>query len=172
MYASDRALARGDHPLFVDMRGARWISPGEYAVESTARRYEDWEFPYALVLGQAAAVRYALDIGVATAQSRAWALADRARAALQTIDGVTVLDRGASRCAIVTIGVSGWDARDVVRALAEHRINTVASLREYGILDFDEKGVRTAVRISPHYYNTEAEVDDAVEVIAAITRPS
>ena len=44
MYASDRALERGDHPLFVDMRGARWTGPATYQVEESARRYEDWSF--------------------------------------------------------------------------------------------------------------------------------
>jgi len=41
----------------------------------------------------------------------------------------------------------------------------VSSLREFGIYDFEEKGIETAVRLSPHYYNTEAEVDAAVSAI-------
>src|ERR1700716_202672 len=65
LYASDRALARGDHPLFVDMRGATWEAPDRYRIAETARRYEDWEFPYALVLGLGAAARYATEVGVA-----------------------------------------------------------------------------------------------------------
>src|SRR5919107_4888430 len=59
LYASDRALARGDHPLFVDMRGAKWTGPTSYAIADSAIRYEDWEFPYALVVGLTEAVRYA-----------------------------------------------------------------------------------------------------------------
>jgi selenocysteine lyase/cysteine desulfurase len=165
MFASDRALARGDHPLFVDMRGARWVAAGAYEVEPTARRYEDWEFPYALVLGQGAAARYALDVGIETARARAWALAARLRDALGAVTGVRVLDRGATRCAIVTAEVQGMHAGVVVRALAERYINAVSSLREFGIYDFDAKGVQSAVRLSPHYYNTETEVDAAVAAI-------
>jgi selenocysteine lyase/cysteine desulfurase len=168
MYASDRALARGDHPLFVDMRGARWTSAGSYEIAPTARRYEDWEFPYALVLGQGAAARYALEVGIATARSRAWALAARLRAALGALPGVRVLDRGQTRCAIVTITAQGRHADGIVRALKERRINTVSSLREFGIYDFEAKGVETAVRLSPHYYNTEAEVDEAVAALGEI----
>jgi selenocysteine lyase/cysteine desulfurase len=168
MYASDRALARGDHPLFVDMRGARWTAAGAYQVEPTARRYEDWEFPYALVLGQAAAARYALDVGIDVAQSRAWALAARLRDALGVMPGVRVLDRGRQQGAIVTMTADGHHADTIVRALKERRINTVSSLREFGIYDFDAKGVQTAVRLSPHYYNTEAEVDAAVAALGAI----
>ena len=168
MYASDRALARGDHPLFVDMRGARWVAAGTYEVASTAQRYEDWEFPYALVLGQGAAARYALDVGVETARARAWSLAARLRDALGGLPGIHVLDRGATRCAIVTMTAEGRDADSIVRSLEERRINTVSSHREYGIYDFDAKGVETAVRLSPHYYNTEAEVDDAVLALGEI----
>jgi selenocysteine lyase/cysteine desulfurase len=168
MYASDRALERGDHPLFVDMRGARWVAAGAYEVDATARRYEDWEFPYALVLGQAAAARYALDVGIDVAQERSWALAARLRSALGTIPGVRVLDRGVTRCAIVTMTAAGRHADTIVRALKDRGINTVSSLREFGIYDFEAKGVETAVRLSPHYYNTEAEVDEAVVALRTI----
>jgi selenocysteine lyase/cysteine desulfurase len=168
MFASDRALARGDHPLFVDMRGARWVDAGRYEVVPTARRYEDWEFPYAVVLGQGAAARYALEVGVETAQARAWGLAERLRDALGTLSGARVLDRGASRCAIVTVAFEGRHADPIVRALKERGINTVSSLREYGIYDFDAKHVQSAVRLSPHYYNTEAEVDAAVAALKEI----
>ena len=167
MFASDRALARGDHPLFVDMRGARWAAADVYEVNATARRYEDWEFPYALVLGQATAARYALEVGIDRAQVRAWGLAERLREALGAIAGVRVLDRGSTRCAIVTMAAEGRHADTIVRALKERRINAVSSLREYGIFDFDAKRVETAVRLSPHYYNTEDEVDAAVSAIRA-----
>ncbi len=170
MYASDRALDRGDHPLFVDMRGARWTSATTYQVADSARRYEDWEFPYALVLGQAAAARYALDVGVDVAQGRAWALAATLRESLGALPDVRLLDRGATRCAIVTIDVAGRHANAIVAALAERRINVVASLREFGIYDFTAKGVQTAVRLSPHYYNTEAEITAAVEALGEIIR--
>jgi hypothetical protein len=55
-------MARGDHPLFVDMRGATWAALDRYEIAEGARRYEDWEFPYALVLGLGAAACYAIDI--------------------------------------------------------------------------------------------------------------
>lgn len=165
MYASDRALARGDHPLFIDMRGARWSDLDRYEIDPTAKRYENWEVPYAQVLGQATAVRYALDVGIATARTRAWSLASRLREQLAKIDGVRVLDRGSTRCAIVTMAMDGVDSEAIVAHLASRGINTVSSLLEYGRYDFGEKGVRAAVRLSPHYYNTEAETDAAVQVI-------
>jgi selenocysteine lyase/cysteine desulfurase len=166
LYASDRALARGDHPLFVDMRGATWVAPDRYQVAATAQRYEDWEFPYALVLGQAGAVRYALEVGLAEAQALAWGLADLLRRRLETIPGVRVLDRGSRRCAIVTAAIDGWDGEAIARRLRAGGINTTSTLRWFGIYDMDQKGVTSAIRISPHYFNTVAEIERAVDALA------
>jgi selenocysteine lyase/cysteine desulfurase len=165
LYASDRALARGDHPLFVDMRGAQWVSASEYKVADSAIRFEDWEFAYALVLGLGAATKYARAIGVDVAQRRAWALADTLRSRLSAIDGVRVLDRGRVKSAIVTADIPGWYAPDLAAALRERRINSAASLRWYGLLDFTPRDVASAIRLSPHYYNTDDELATAVDAI-------
>ena len=168
MFASDRALERGDHPLFVDMRGATWTGPDSYEIAATAQRYEEWERPYALVLGLGAAVRYALDVGVDVAHTRAFALAARVREGLRRIPGVRVLDRGRDPCAIVTASIGSLDANDVVAALGARGINTTASLGWYGLLDFAEKQVTSALRVSPHYFNTEEEVDSLVAAVGEI----
>jgi selenocysteine lyase/cysteine desulfurase len=168
LYASDRALSRGDHPLFVDMRGARWTGPESYEVAETAIRYEDWEFPYALVLGLGAAARYANAVSVNVAHERSWSLAAALRTRLDSIDGVTVLDRGQTRCAIVTAKVDGWYAPDLTEALRKRRINSAASLRWYAQLDFAPRGIESAIRLSPHYYNTEDELDEVVGTIAEL----
>ncbi|HEX2722941.1 MAG TPA: aminotransferase class V-fold PLP-dependent enzyme [Gemmatimonadaceae bacterium] len=167
MFASARALGRGDHPLFVDMRGAEWVTADSYRVVQSARRFEDWEFPYALVLGQARAAKYALEVGIDTAHDRAWMLAAKLRDALAAIPGARILDRGRTRCAIVTVAFDGIAAAGVVKHLNSQRINAVVSLREYSQLDFTDKGVESAVRLSPHYYNTEEEIDTAVACLQA-----
>jgi selenocysteine lyase/cysteine desulfurase len=162
MYASDAALDRGDHPLFVDMRGARWADVDKYELVPNAQRFEDWEFPHALVLGLGAAARYARGVGIDQARARAFQLAATLREALAAIDGVRVLDRGRAQCAIVTAEIRGRDATEIVDELARRGINTTASLRWYGLIDFTEKGTHSAVRISPHYYNTKEEIDAVV----------
>jgi selenocysteine lyase/cysteine desulfurase len=169
MSASDRALARGDHPLFVDMRGARWTDLRSYEIEKTAKRYEEWELPYALVLGMSEAARYALNVGVETASARAFGLAAELRGELERIPRVRVLDEGSRVCAIVTATIEGWNASEVVKALGARRINAVATLREYAIMDFDQKQVTSAIRLSPHYYNTSDEINSAVDCIREIT---
>jgi selenocysteine lyase/cysteine desulfurase len=170
MFASDRAMERGDYPLFVDMRGATWVSAETFEVAATAKRYEDWEFPYALVLGLSEAAAYASSVGVEAAATRARGLAQRLREGIDTIDGGSNLDPGREQCAIVTCALDGIDSRDAVRILSENRINASLSLRWYGLIDFTTRGVDSAIRLSPHYYNTEAEIDTALDILDSMRR--
>jgi selenocysteine lyase/cysteine desulfurase len=165
LYVSDRALAAGYEPLFIDIRGARWVGFEEYEQVETAARYEDWEFSYATVLGAAAAARYALAVGIEAIAGRTPALGASLRERLAEIDGVRILDHGIERCAIVTFTLTGWASDALVQELRRRRINSWISAREHALFDLTDKGVDACVRLSPHYYNTEQEVD---EVVAAV----
>jgi selenocysteine lyase/cysteine desulfurase len=171
LYVSERALETGLEPLFPDLRGADWVDEGLYQPAPDARRFETWEFAYALVLGMGEAARYALRVGIAPAQERILELAARARVALASLPGARVLDRGPELCGIVTVSFAGHDPNDLVQALRARRINTHALTRIGAVLDFDQKGVEGALRVSPHYYNTEEEVDALAGALAAILAP-
>ena len=168
LYVSDQALEKGLEPLFPDLRGADWIAEGIYQPAPDARRFETWEFAYALVLGMGAAVQYALNVGHPAAEARIGELAAGARAALATLPGARVLDRGRELCGIVTVHLPGRDPGALVLALRERGINTSALSRGSAILDFDDKGVEGALRVSPHYYNTGEEIDRLVEELGSI----
>ncbi len=168
LYVSDTALARGAFPLLVDMRGATWSGADEFTLSPGARRFETWEMPPALVLGLGAAAEYALGVGLDTARDRSWSLAERARAGLAALPGARVLDRGRTRCAIATVAFAGHDGAELKLRLRERGINTSSPGREDAVIDMDAKGTDSALRISPHYYNIESEVDDAVAAIAEL----
>lgn len=168
LYISDHALETGLAPLHIDMRAADWIDADRYELRSDARRFENWEFPYALVLGLGEAAWYAGEVGMDAARDRSWALAASLRESLGAIDGVRVLDRGPELCAIVTATIADREADHAVEELREQGINTSAIHRSSAVLDLDDKGVTSALRLSPHYYNTEDEVAATVSAIAAI----
>jgi selenocysteine lyase/cysteine desulfurase len=168
LYVSDQALARGDYPLLVDMRGAEWTGPEAFRPVAGARRFENWEFAYALVLGLGEAARYALAAGPEVTAEHTRAVAARLREALSAIPGVALHDRGSAPCAIVTFTVRGREAGAVARRLADARINVNVSLRAYAIHDMDAKGIPAAVRASPHYYNSDDEVDRLAALVAEL----
>jgi len=172
LYVSDRVLDRGLEPLFIDMRGADWIAPDSYRAGQDAKRFENYEFAWALVLATGEAARYATGLGLDAIRDRARALAARLRTALAAIDNVRVLDRGRELCAIVSVSIDGWDPRQLVKALRERRINTNAQVRVYAVMDFDEKGVAASLRLSPHYYNTEQEIDETAATIRQMVQAS
>ncbi|CAN5720288.1 aminotransferase class V-fold PLP-dependent enzyme [soil metagenome] len=168
LYVADHALAGGAYPLTVDMHGATWSGPDEFSLTPDARRFESWEIAYALVLGTGAAAEYALGVGIETARDRSWALARYARERLAALDGVRVLDRGPALCAIATAELGGRPAEAVKLALRERRINTSSPGRDDAVIDMDQKAASSALRISPHYYNTAEEIDLAVAALAEV----
>jgi selenocysteine lyase/cysteine desulfurase len=166
LYVSQRALDSGAAPLYPDMQGARWTGPDAWQPVPSARRFENWELAYALVLGLGEAARYAGSVGVAAAGRRASALADRLRRGLSGIDGVTVLDRGATRCAITTMSMAGADGPTLQAMLRHESIHVSVIRREHAMLDMTDKDISSGIRLSPHYFNTEGEVDRAIEVLS------
>jgi selenocysteine lyase/cysteine desulfurase len=170
LYVSERVLREGYEPLFIDMYGARWVEPERYRPVDTAARFEEWEFPYATVLGCAAAARYALQVGLGPISRRAPALAARLRDRLAGVPGVRVLDRGPRPAAIVTFDVEGWQAKPFKQAMDARGINSALSFRELARYDFADKSVDWCLRLSPHYYNTEEEVDFVADAVTELAR--
>lgn len=168
LYVSDRALARGDSPLYIDMRGANWVTADGFELAPDARRFENWEYAYALVLGLGEASRYALSVGIERGGGRARELAATLRSKLSALPGYRLLDRGKELAAIVTVAVPGWDATALVKDLRERGINTSATLGEYAVIDMAEKNVASALRISPHYYNAQSELDTLIEALKSL----
>ena len=168
LFISDRLLQSGSHPLLVDMHGASWTDADTFSLTPDARRFEYWEFSPALVLGLGAAARYAVGVGLEVARDRARDLARHARDRLSALPGVRVLDRGPELCAIATAAVRGRKAEDLKLALRARRINTSSPEREDAVIDMDEKAATSALRVSPHYYNTREEIDTAVETLGEI----
>ena len=155
-------------PFPLDLHAATWTAIDSYDVASGAARFESWEKPYAALLGLGAAVDYALACGLESSSERIGALAHRARTSLVNIPGVTVRDRGSTLTGIVTIRVG--DPAGLVSELRSRGINTSLSTPDYSQIDFGRDHTPGLVRISPHAYNTEDEVDQAIDVIAELVR--
>jgi selenocysteine lyase/cysteine desulfurase len=170
LYVSDEALGRGLYPWTIDLQGASWTATNAFELVDSARRFEQWEFPYALVLGLGAAADYAVRVGVDTAATRARGLAARLRAALAAEGGWRVLDDRPEASAIVAVELGDADPRGVVDMLRTRRINTSATFREYAQYQMGRQGVEAALRVSPHYYNTDEEIDRFVPALHAATR--
>jgi len=157
LFVSERLIDQLDPP-FLDLHAAEWTGPDEFVMRADARRFESWESAQACRIGLGVAVDYALALGLDAIQERVTWLAADLRQRLRAIPGVTVHDRGARQCAIVTFSVAGRDAGEVATTLARHRINVSRSEPGAARYDFDARGLPALVRASVHYYNTEEEL--------------
>ena len=61
--------------------------------------------------------------------------------------------------------LAGRDPAALVPALRERGINTSATPHDYALIDLDAKGVESTLRVSPHYYNTRAEIETLAEAL-------
>ena len=165
LYVSDGMLERNLEPLFIDMRGANWTDRDSYQAVDSAKRYENWEFAWAQVLGTGTAAAYARAIGLENIRGRVDEMVHRLRDGLAKIDKVQVLGGDEELCGIVTVTIDGRDPFEIVTSLRERGINTSAQRREYAVIDYDNKNVAGALRISPHYYNTSDEIDRVISAI-------
>ncbi|MFD3311955.1 aminotransferase class V-fold PLP-dependent enzyme [Streptomyces sp. NPDC058694] len=159
-----------DHlePYVSEIASATWDGKRGFTWRDGARRFETWEVSYANVLGLSAAVEQALEIGMEGIGRRAVGLGERLRECLDALPGVTTYDLGRERCAIVTAKVDGLPSADVAAALGGRGVNVTATVAAHTQFDTEDRGVHPLVRLSPHYYNTEAELDRAVEVFGEL----
>jgi selenocysteine lyase/cysteine desulfurase len=165
LYVSDKALQSGMEQLFPDIRGASWETADSYTPVQDAKRFEDWETAYALMMGSAEAIKYLLATGIEEIETRNAGLLAQLKAGLMRSDHIRLQDRGKRQCNIVTFSVPGKEPAEIKKYFKDRGINIYTTARSSAIIDFAEKGVDWVVRVSPHYYNTEEEIDLFLEAV-------
>ncbi|MFT4974269.1 MAG: cysteine desulfurase/selenocysteine lyase [Myxococcota bacterium] len=154
-----RSLLQELEPPLLDAAGATWSSRDGYTLKETARRFECWEHAVAGRLGLAVAAEEAMSIGLDCIYARTQALAERLRAQLTALRGVTVHDKGRERCGIVTFTVEGLDPEEIRSRLRAQRMNIWLTHSDMTRLDMDARDLPVMARASVHFYNTDDEVD-------------
>lgn len=165
-----RPLLQRLEPPMIDHFAAPWVSRDHYQLRDDARRFETWENNYAARLGLGAAVDYALAIGLGPIERRCRLLAERLRSGLASVRGVTIRDLGRAPGAIVSFTMQGYEADAIVSSAAAAGITIGASHPSSTRIDAEVRALPVLVRASPHYYNTEAEVDRLIAHIAGLAQ--
>lgn len=167
LWVRTAALERLD-PFVAEIGSTTWDGGRGFSWAAGARRFESWENSYVNILGLGAAVRQTLHLGADAIGERTAMLGARLRGQLDELPGVSTHDLGQVRCAIVTARVEGVPAAEVAAELGRAGVNVSTTVAAHSQLD--DRAVHPLVRFSPHYYNTEEELDRAVELVAATAR--
>ncbi len=164
LYVRRSILGQLDPP-FIDLRAGNWIDQDSFEFAPGAKRFENWESYVAGRVGLTHAVRYALDIGLDSIQSRVVELAEQLRARLARIKGITVRDPGEHKCGIVTFHKQDEEAFKLAARLRASQINISVTTPASARLDSQFSGQQDIARASVHYFNSEEEVERFCEIL-------
>ncbi len=167
LYVRGSMLDRVDPP-FLDMRGAEWVEPERFQMVSNARRFENWEFNYAAVIGLGVATDYALSVGLEKIEPRTRQLAAELRQQLSSLVGISVHDMGAKPCGIVTFSHASMGTNEIAAQLTTRNIMISISPNKSTGLDKVRRRMPAMIRASPHYFNTDAELTRFSQEVGAI----
>ncbi len=157
-----RALAELDaFPL--DVRGGTWARARDVEIDPTAVRFENYERSVAAGLGLMAAADYAHQIGIGAIAGAVARNAEYLRSHLGGLADWQLLDRGKRRSGIVVVRSTATPPGEIVSSLRRERVNlhvvpATSNPRELGD--------QPALRISPHAFNNQADLDRALDLLA------
>jgi len=158
LYVSNEIINQLDPP-FIDLHAATWTSESSYELAKGAKRFENWESFIAGRLGLAAAVDYALSIGMPAIEERVTMLGSMLRDRLDEVNLVTTHDLGQQKCGIVTFSKEGIGPSDLVKYVNQKGMNMSVSYKRSSQLDLGRRQLSDVARASVHYFNTEEEID-------------
>ena len=169
LYVRKAMLERLEPPM-PDLHAAAWVARDRYELRPDARRFENWEFNTAAVIGLGAAVDYALGWGLEAIEDRVVKLAHHLRLRLEEELGLPVYDLGRRKCGIVTTALPGIEAAEVRRRLGAQAINSSHSTPDSTRIDAEKRRLPDLLRLSVHYYNSEEEIDRLIQALREVLR--
>lgn len=167
LYIRRSFLAELD-PVMLTNQAAGWTTADSYSLREDARIMEAWERNVAAQLALGAAADYLLELGIDRVAGRTAALTRYLRNGLAALKTVIPTDPGPDLCAIVTFQ-HRTHAPDVVKKMMEQqKIAVQVSSVDHTRLDLDARGISKTIRVSPHYYNTEDEINRFLKALDAL----
>lgn len=146
-------------PVFVDLHAAKWTERDQFQWRQDARKFENFERFVAGVIGLGAAADYATAIGLPAIESRISELRGYLQDGLQDNKSIQILEKSSQRSGIVTLHSKRESAEQLQARLREVLINTSVATAGNARFDLANEGVDSALRVSLHYFNIEAEID-------------
>ena len=168
LYIKDKWLSTIE-PAMIDHFGAPWIRKDVYELREDARRFETWENSYALRAGLGEAIIYAEEIGIDLIYERVQLLARLNRKLLSEVKNIQLRDIGIEQCGIISFSIEGKkDPKKIVDQMSEAGFAIGLVEPESTLIDSERRNLPTLLRMAPHYYNTEEEIEKTVKQISLL----
>ncbi|WP_340200788.1 aminotransferase class V-fold PLP-dependent enzyme [Ascidiimonas sp. W6] len=167
LYVSDKVLAEGLEPLFIDTRGADLQDSSKYIPKKTAMRFETWEYSYMSLVGLAEAIKYLNQLGIANVFEYNQKLMKPFREKLNAIKDLHVLDVGYNLSNILTFYKEGFLLDQITSLLDANKVDYTVSRTNYAAEQLIKTKVDWVIRLSPHYFNTDEELESVANILEA-----
>ncbi|WHX32122.1 aminotransferase class V-fold PLP-dependent enzyme [Brevibacillus agri] len=154
-------------PAFAGWGGTTWdIQTNEISFLPTAKRLEAGCPIIPSILGLGTALEVAQEAGVAAIYSRVKHLTSFTLEKLRTIPGVEIYgpQDETDRLAIIPFNIKGVSPDAITAFLEQHAVIIEAGTFMANTL-LQQYGIERMARISPHYFNTEQEIERAIALI-------
>jgi len=156
-------------PVMIDHFGAPWVKKNVYELREDARRFETWENSYALRAGLGEAIKYAEEVGIDLIHERVQLLAKFNRDLLSEIKNIQLRDIGTEQCGIISFSIDEKnDPKEIVDQMSEAGFAIGLVGPESTLIDSERRNLPTLLRMAPHYYNTEDEIEKAVKQVSLL----
>jgi len=157
-------------PLLPDSHTNQFGADLSVTSGTEARRFEVFEVGVASFIGLGVAIDYALEIGLHNIESRIRLLADDLRQMLSSQANVCVHETGTKNSGIVTFSVTGLATEKLVEKLTGRGITVKFVDFNTAARDLETRGLKSVVRASVHYFNSEAEIALLSQAVAEISQ--
>ena len=158
LYISSESLQKTE-PGWLEQHSVELLSSEDYRLRVDARRYENFEVNYAGRVALGRAMEYANNLGLANIEQRIMALSAYCREQLATVPSVALMDHGLRRGGILTLSFDRKTPEEVAAFLKQQRIRVGVSGGPGSLIDFQQRGIQSLIRVSLHYFNTREEID-------------
>lgn len=155
-------------PVVLTNQSAEWTGANDYTLRQDARVFEAWERSVVNQLGFSAAIENLLELGVKAATDQISVNAMYLRSRLPDIKNVQIACPKGASSAIITLNVSGYSPDEVKAALEQQNIAVQTASVAHTRLDLEARDLVSAVRVSPHYYTNNHEMDTLLNALEAL----
>ncbi|MGG1658104.1 aminotransferase class V-fold PLP-dependent enzyme [Brevibacillus sp. NRS-1366] len=154
-------------PTFTGWGGTTWdFQTNKISFLPTAKRLEAGCPIIPSILGLGSALEFAQDVGVDTIYKRVKKLTSFTLEKLRAIPGIEIygpIDE-TDRLAIIPFNIKGVSPDEITSFLEQHQIIIEAGTFMANTL-LQQYGIERMARISPHYFNTEEEIERTTALI-------
>ncbi|MCI4670160.1 MAG: aminotransferase class V-fold PLP-dependent enzyme [Bacteroidia bacterium] len=167
LYINKDQITRAES-VFPDMLGGDWTSIFEYQARATAKKFENFEYSRAGLIGLGEAARYINELGIGRIWAQVQTNASYLREQLGGIEHVQLTDQGLLKSGLVTFLVKDKGSYEVQGYLRNSQINVSVSGIWSTRIDMEKRGLEDLIRVSVHYFNTVEEMDLLVKRVQSI----